>query len=106
MPPSSFSTVSIDLRNATLSWTTPDGDLNGIIIGYTVTCANREGMVISTLTTTNFTGTIQGLNPYTLYMCNATASTSAGASPAAMLNFTTASGSELLREGHVIAVSA
>lgn len=65
-----------------------------MIIAYMVTCTDGGGIVISTLTTSNFTATILGLSPYSFYTCSVSASTSAGDSPAAILNFTTASDSK------------
>ena len=90
-PPESFSTVSTTSRNVTLSWEAPqESERNGMIVGYTVTCVNRDGSVISTVTTTNLSITVGGLRSYSFYMCSVTASTSAGDSPEATLNFTTA----------------
>lgn len=88
-PPDSFAVVTIGARNVTLSWTIPEeSGRNGIITGYSVICADGGGI---TLAASNLMATVGGLNPYSLYMCSVTASTSAGAGPAATLNFTTAS---------------
>lgn len=88
--PNLFSVRTISPRNATLSWTPPEeGQRNGIIIGYTVACVDDSSFRYM-LTTTDLTAMVTGLNPSSHYMCNVSASTGAGSSPAASLNFTTA----------------
>ena len=62
-----------------------------MIIDFMVTCYDESGAVTSTITTLSLTMTVQGLIPYSFYDCSITAATSAGDSPAANLNFTTAS---------------
>lgn len=87
-PPNMFSTLNVSPRNVTLSWTLPEeSERNGVITGYTVTCT--DGSVSMTHTVTITTATVTSLDPSSLYMCNVTASTRAGSSPAAFLNFTT-----------------
>ena len=89
-PPDSFSIVSINARNATLSWTLPEeSERNGMITTYMVACTDGDSVMTNTLTTSNFTATIEGLSPFSFYMCNVTASTRVGSGPAASLNFTT-----------------
>lgn len=90
-PPDSFSIVSIGARNVTLSWTNPEeNERNGVITGYMVSCADGDSTTSNARTTSSLTATVGELTPYLLYTCRVTASTSAGVSPAATLNFTTA----------------
>ena len=83
--------MRISSRSVTLSWTLPEeNQRNGLIVGYMVVCTGEDSTMSFTLETFNFTATVEDLSPYVLYMCSITASTSAGAGPAADLNFTTA----------------
>ena len=63
---------------------------NGIIIGYTVSCTDAFDTSSNTITTIELSATRIGLTPYRTYTCSVTASNSAGNSPEATLNFTTA----------------
>ena len=63
-----------------------------MIISYTVTCIDDGGSVSGTVITSNFTATIGGLSPYSVYTCNVVASTSVGDSPETTVNFITATG--------------
>ena len=65
-----------------------------MIISYTVTCIDDGGSVSGTVFTSNFTATIGGLSPYSVYTCSIVASTIIGNSPGTTLNFTTATGGE------------
>ena len=53
-------------------------------------CMDQDGIIINSMITTDITATIGGLTPYSSYMCSVTASNSAGDSPPASRNFTTA----------------
>ncbi len=71
-----------------------EDERNGMITGHMVACTDEGGSMSRTLITSNLTTTIGGLNPYSFYMCSVSASTGAGDSPAATLNFTTATDSK------------
>ena len=96
-PPNSFSTTSIGSRNVALAWTLPEeSGRNGVIISHTVMCSESNGDLISTLSTTNFTVTLEDLSPHTSYNCSVYAFTSIGSGPATTVNFTTADDGKLM----------
>lgn len=84
--------INIGSRSVTLSWDLPNEDgRNGIIISYTISCSDSDGVQINTTTTTSLITTFEALRPYSFYICSVFASTSGGNGPAAVLNFTTVS---------------
>ena len=91
-PPSSFTTTYIGPRNVTLSWNPPqEGDRNGIIMSYTITCSDFDDVQVGASTTISLTTTLADLAPYSFYSCSITAATTGGGEgPASVLNFTTA----------------
>ena len=82
--------VSIGGRNVTLSWTLPEAnERNGIIIGYSADCTDRDGTLINNIMTSYLNTTIGDLSPYSFYTCSVAAFTSVGSGPAGTLNLTT-----------------
>ena len=87
--------MSVGPRDVTLSWSPPEeSERNGVISSYTLACAGGGGLMADTITTSDLTAVVGNLNPYSRYVCTVSASTSAGTSPPATLNFTTATDSK------------
>lgn len=67
-------------------------------MAYMVTCTDEMGNEISTFMTSTLAAAVQGLRPYSKYMCSIAASTNVGYGPEAYVNFTTAQDSKIMNK--------
>ena len=83
-PPLNF-TVTPEARNMTFAWAPPNAaQRNGVITGYSLSCAPQTGMGSITMQYTQAgTSTLEGFTPATVYSCSIFASNRQGDGPVA-----------------------
>ena len=80
-------------RSVDFSWIHPDRP-NGVILEYRLHCSADSSMITHRVPGSLTKATVEGLQPFTGYLCNITAHTSAGGGPAATTSVTTAEDGE------------
>ena len=100
-PPTLFVASSIGVESAVLSWSLPEQEnRNGIINGYIVQCREGGGIVVANVTTKDTDIFIGNLRAAVFYECKVSAFTVVGGGPWAILNFTTKSDGNTVKNVH------